>query len=75
MQVVHELLSLQIVEVLLSEPTNDSVEIAVNFVKEVGQLLDVRHDASFTMSRGVRSLWWVGLIEVVPLARCINCRR
>lgn len=29
-------------EVLLSEPTDDSVEIAVNFVKEVGQLLEVR---------------------------------
>lgn len=33
---------LQIVEVLLAEPTDDSVEIAVNFVKEVGQLLEVR---------------------------------
>lgn len=35
-------LVVQIVEVLLSEPTDDSVEIAVNFVKEVGQLLEVR---------------------------------
>jgi len=39
--VAHEILALQIVEVLLSEPTNDSVEIAVSFVKEVGQLLEV----------------------------------
>ena len=37
----HEILALQIVEVLLGEPTDDSVEIAVNFVKEVGQMLEV----------------------------------
>lgn len=37
----HEILALQIVEVLLGEPTDDSVEIAVAFVKEVGQLLEV----------------------------------
>ena len=37
----HEILALQIVEILLSEPTDDSVEIAVNFTKEVGQLLEV----------------------------------
>jgi hypothetical protein len=42
LQVAHEILALQIVEVLLAEPTDDSVEIAVNFVKEVGQLLEVR---------------------------------
>ncbi len=37
----HEILALQIVEVLLGEPTDDSVEIAVAFVKDVGQLLEV----------------------------------
>lgn len=41
-QVAHEILALQVVEVLLGEPTDDSVEIAVAFVKEVGQLLEVR---------------------------------
>lgn len=40
-QVAHEILALQVVEVLLGEPTDDSVEIAVAFVKEVGQLLEV----------------------------------
>eukprot|EP01039_Chlorochromonas_danica_P002305 gene2305-2525_t len=39
-QVAHELLALQLLTVLLEEPTDDSVEIAVGFVKEVGQLLD-----------------------------------
>ena len=38
-QVAHELLALQLLTVLLEEPSDDSVEIAVNFVKEVGQLL------------------------------------
>jgi len=39
-QVAHELLALQLLTVLLEEPTDDSVEISVNFVKEVGQLLE-----------------------------------
>jgi pre-mRNA-splicing factor CWC22 len=39
-QVAHELLALQLLTVLLEDPTDDSVEIAVNFVKEVGQILD-----------------------------------
>jgi pre-mRNA-splicing factor CWC22 len=38
-QIAHELLSLQLLTVLLEEPTDDSVEIAVGFVKEVGQIL------------------------------------
>jgi pre-mRNA-splicing factor CWC22 len=39
-QVAHELLALQLLTVLLEEPTDDSVEIAVNFTKEVGQILE-----------------------------------
>mmetsp|Transcript_26578 Transcript_26578/g.58859 ORF Transcript_26578/g.58859 Transcript_26578/m.58859 type:complete len:339 (-) Transcript_26578:69-1085(-) len=39
-QVAHEILALQLLTVLLEEPTDDSVEIAVGFVKEVGQILD-----------------------------------
>ena len=39
-QIAHELVALQLLTVLLDEPTDDSVEIAVNFTKEVGQLLD-----------------------------------
>lgn len=39
-QIAHEILSLQLLTILLEEPTDDSVEIAVNFVKEVGQLLE-----------------------------------
>ena len=33
-------MALQLLTVLLETPTDDSVEIAVNFTKEVGQLLD-----------------------------------
>ena len=39
-QVAHELLALQLITVLLEEPTDDSVEIAVNFTKEVGKILE-----------------------------------
>lgn len=38
-QVCHELLAGQLLLLLLNQPTDDSVEIAVNFTREVGQYL------------------------------------
>ena len=38
-QVVHELLSLEILTLLLDSPTDDSVEVAITFLKECGQKL------------------------------------
>eukprot|EP00795_Rhopilema_esculentum_P013655 gene13655-4555_t len=38
-QVAHELLSLEVLTLLLQKPTDDSVEVAVGFLKEVGQKL------------------------------------
>lgn len=38
-QVAHEVVALQLLTVLLESPTDDSVEVAVNFVKESGQML------------------------------------
>ena len=38
-QVVHELISLEILTLLLDSPTDDSVEVAINFLKECGQKL------------------------------------
>lgn len=38
-QVAHELLALQVLVLLLEKPTDDSVEIAVSFMKEVGAFL------------------------------------
>jgi len=38
-RVAHELIVLQILMLLLSKPTNDSVEVAITFLKEVGQFL------------------------------------
>ena len=38
-QVVHELIALELLTVLLSTPTNDSVEVAMEFVKECGYTL------------------------------------
>lgn len=40
-QVAHELLALQLLTVLLEDPTDDSVEIAVNFTKEIGQVITI----------------------------------
>lgn len=36
---VHELLALEILTLLLENPTDDSVEIAIGFLKECGQRL------------------------------------
>lgn len=38
-QVVHELLALEMLTLFLSSPTEDSVEIAADFIKECGQVL------------------------------------
>ena len=38
-QVAHEIIALQLLTVLLDEPTDDSVSIAVEFSKDVGQTL------------------------------------
>jgi len=39
-QVVHELLAAQMLQLLLSKPTDDSVEIAVGLTREVGQHME-----------------------------------
>lgn len=38
-QVAHEVLALQLLSLLLERPTDDSVEVAVAFIKECGQML------------------------------------
>ncbi|KAG5619335.1 hypothetical protein H5410_019159 [Solanum commersonii] len=38
-QVVHELVALELVTLLLEKPTDDSVDVAVGFVKECGSIL------------------------------------
>ncbi|KNC78468.1 hypothetical protein SARC_09106 [Sphaeroforma arctica JP610] len=38
-QVAHEVLALQLITLLLEKPTSDSVEVAIGFLKEVGQYL------------------------------------
>ena len=38
-QVAHELLALQLITVLLEKPTDDSVELAIEFIKSVGATL------------------------------------
>ncbi|KNA08773.1 hypothetical protein SOVF_159590 [Spinacia oleracea] len=38
-QVAHELVALELLTILLEQPTDDSVEVAVDFVKECGSVL------------------------------------
>ena len=38
-QIVHELISLEILTLLLDSPTDDSVEVAITFLRECGQKL------------------------------------
>jgi pre-mRNA-splicing factor CWC22 len=38
-QVAHELVALQVITLMLERPTDDSVEVAINFMKECGQTL------------------------------------
>ena len=38
-QVVHEILALEVLTLLLETPTDDSVEVAIGFLKECGHKL------------------------------------
>lgn len=38
-QVAHEIIALELLTILLENPTDDSVEVAVGFVKECGSIL------------------------------------
>lgn len=49
-QVAHELLALQLLTVLLEDPTDDSVEIAVNFTKEIGQVTTISRVDKYDVS-------------------------
>ena len=48
-QVAHEALALEIMVLLLDNPTNDSVEIALEFASDVAALLEDTSPQSFTM--------------------------
>uniref|UniRef100_A0A7S3UXZ2 MI domain-containing protein n=1 Tax=Aplanochytrium stocchinoi TaxID=215587 RepID=A0A7S3UXZ2_9STRA len=39
-RVAHELLALEVIQILLANPTNASVEVAIEFTKQVGMLLE-----------------------------------
>ena len=59
-QVAHEVLALELLTLLLERPTDDSVEVAIAFVKEVGQYLA---DVS---PRGLHEIF-------ERLRRCVRC--
>lgn len=56
-RVVHELVPLQILMLLLERPTDDSVEIAVGFIRECGQYLtDVSPKGTMAVFERFRSI-------------------
>lgn len=61
-QVAHELLALQLLTVLLEEPTDDSVEIAVNFTKEIGQVCRIFFAQVCTMFIGQVCTMFIGQV-------------
>ena len=63
-KVVHEVISLQILTLLLERPTNDSVEVAVAFMKECGQyLLNISPRATNAIFERFRSILHEGAID------------
>ena len=66
----HEVLALEILTLLLETPTDDSVEVAIGFLKEVGQKLT---DVSPRGINGILTyymmehIWWpFHALQVVP---------
>ena len=48
-QVVHEALALEIMVLLLENPTDDSVEVALEFARDVAALLEDLSGQTFNM--------------------------
>ena len=64
-RVVHELLALEILVLLLEHPTDDSVELAVAFTREVGAFLtEEAPKASHTVFDRFRAVLYEGSISV-----------
>jgi pre-mRNA-splicing factor CWC22 len=63
-KVAHEILALQILTLLLERPTDDSVEVAVGFMREVGAYLtDVSSRANNAIFERFRSILHEGSID------------
>ncbi|SPO00514.1 related to CWC22 - involved in mRNA splicing [Cephalotrichum gorgonifer] len=63
-QVIHENIALQILQLLLHKPTDDSVEIAVGFMKEIGEFLtDMKPMASRVVFDKFRDVLHEGNID------------
>ncbi|KAF0992822.1 hypothetical protein HZS_6236 [Henneguya salminicola] len=63
--VCHELLVLEILTLLLSKPTNDSVEVAISFLKEVGaKLFDVSPKGSLAIFERLRNILHDSLVDM-----------
>lgn len=63
-QVAHEVVALEMLTLLLDRPTNDSVEVAIAFLKEVGQYLnDVSPRGLHAIFEQLRSVLHEGAID------------
>ncbi|BFZ15460.1 hypothetical protein BsWGS_18499 [Bradybaena similaris] len=64
-QVAHEILALEILALLLENPTNDSVEVAIGFLKECGQkLTDVSPRGINSIFERLRNILHEGQLDV-----------
>ena len=70
-QVAHEALALEIMVLLLDNPTNDSVEIALEFARDVAALLEDTSPQSFTMSV-LLALSSPGWSQLTAASMCIS---
>lgn len=63
--VCHELLVLEILTLLLSKPSNDSVEVSISFLKEVGaKLTEVSPKGSLAVFERLRNILHDSLVDV-----------
>ncbi|KAH0481509.1 MAG: hypothetical protein KVP17_000184 [Porospora cf. gigantea B] len=67
-RVAHEIIALQLIALLLERPTDDSVEVCVNFMLEVGQVLEeVSVQAYRSVVERLRAIQREGTCEVKVL--------
>lgn len=64
-QVAHEIIALELLTILLENPTDDSVEVAVGFVTESGSILQ---DLS---PKGLHGGYALELVLIVFLCLCV----
>lgn len=64
-QVAHEIIALELLTVLLENPTDDSVEVAVGFVTECGSILQDLSPKGLHGRYMLRCLYYIQLVALL----------